>query len=468
MVASNVSTSPQIPGPKGIPLLGNIHQMLSNPLKTLENAFNNYGDLIRLRLGPQDLYVIANPEYMRDILYDNPDSYSKGGLNAVLTLLAGNGLVMLEGDAWRRQRRLLQPTMHRQRLTVMTKVMTDLIGEMCDRWEAAALADKPLNMIDEMNRVARVVIIDTVLGGALSKDDDRVDQLVGTLIKTLGMRFWTYSLPKWLPLPGKKEFDEALVTLNTTIYEIIAQARQKGQYDGNDLLSMLLGMRDEDGQALSDKQIRDEMVSIFIAGYETTAIAMAWTWYFLARHPHYYQRLMDEVDTVLEGRVPVMADMGRLNFPRMVFQESLRLHPSAWFIPRETINETKFGDYVIPPKSPLLICSYLLHHHPEYWEDPMVFNPDRFDPEKNLEATKIAFMPFGAGPRQCMGINFAMLEAQLVISMVAQRFTMELVDNREIKPTIQTTLHPERDILIRVKLRDKKKPAERLSEQAVS
>ncbi len=167
MVASNVSTSPQIPGPKGIPLLGNIHQMLSNPLKTLENAFNNYGDLIRLRLGPQDLYVIANPEYMRDILYDNPDSYSKGGLNAVLTLLAGNGLVMLEGDAWRRQRRLLQPTMHRQRLTVMTKVMTDLIGEMCDRWEAAALADKPLNMIDEMNRVARVVIIDTVLGGAL-------------------------------------------------------------------------------------------------------------------------------------------------------------------------------------------------------------------------------------------------------------------------------------------------------------
>lgn len=468
MVASNQSTSAQVPGPKGIPLLGNIHQMLSNPLKTLENAFNNHGDLIRLQLGPQNLYVIANPKHMRDILYDNPDSYSKGGLNAVLTMLAGNGLVMLEGDAWRRQRRLLQPTMHRQRLAEMTKVMTDLISDMCDRWEQAALAGKPLNMVEEMTRVARVVIIDTVLGGALSKDDDRVDKTVGTLIKSLGMRFWTYSLPSWLPLPGKKEFDDALVTLNTTIFEIIALAREKGNHDGSDLLSMLLAMRDEDGQPLSDKQIRDEMVSIFIAGYETTAIAMAWTWYFLARHPHYYQRLMDEVDTVLEGRVPVMADMGRLNFPRMVFQESLRLHPSAWFIPRETINETKFGDYVIPPKSPLLICSYLLHHHPEYWEDPMVFNPDRFDPEKNLEATKIAFMPFGAGPRQCMGINFAMLEAQLVISMVAQRFTMELVEDREIKPVIQTTLHPERDILIRLKLRDKKKPQEQLTEQAVS
>lgn len=468
MLGSKESASSQVPAPKGIPFFGNVHQMLRNPLATLENAFKSQGDLIRIRLGPQDLYVIANPEHMREILYDNPDAYSKGGLNAVLTTLAGNGLVMMEGEPWRRQRRLLQPTMHRQRLTEMTKVMTDLIGVMCDEWEQKARSNTPLNMVEEMTRVARIVIIDTVLGGVLSKEDDRVDKTVGTLIKSLGTRLWTYKLPNWLPLPGKKEFDDALVTLNETIYEIIALARKENRENGNDLLSMLLAMRDEDGQPLPDKQIRDEMVSIFIAGYETTAMAMSWTWYFMGRNPHLYDRLVKEVDSVLGERTPVMADMGQLNYSRMVFQEALRIHPSAWMVPRETVNDSKFGDYVIPAKSPLIVCSYLLHHHPDYWENPSVYDPDRFDPEKNLEATKTAFMPFGAGPRQCMGINFAMLEAQLVISMVAQRFTMELVDDREIKPAIQTTLHPERDIMVRLKVREKKQEPETLNERAVS
>lgn len=454
MVSGTRVNNKPVPGPKGLPLVGVIPQLMRNPLELLEQATAEYGDIIRLSVGPKSIYVLRHPSFFRDVLFDREDSFSKGSINKILASVGGNSLISAEGEFWKRQRRLVQPAFHRKRLAILSSYMTDAISKMCDRWEEKAERGEPIDMIPEMSSITRDIIIATILGGDLGKRGDEVEKAVDILMEVLGKRIWTFALPSWIPLPGKKEFEESLKLLDDTIYGLIAKQKEIGPDKGaENLLNMLLNMRDEDGNGMDDKQMRDEIVTFFIAGYETSTLALAWTWYFLSQNPQYFNTLFNEVDSVLADRTPTMEDLNTLVYSRMVFQEALRARSPSWMIPRETVEDIQLGEYLIPAKSVVILSQYLMHRHPEFWEDPDTYNPERFRPEANNPSIKTAYMPFGGGPRQCIGINFATMEAQFIIAMVAQRFQLDLVDDAPIQPVMKATIHPSRPIEMRLKRR---------------
>lgn len=454
MVSSTRLTSTTVPGPKGYPVIGVIPQLMRNPLQLLEQATKEYGDIIRLTVGPQSIYVVRHPALIREVLYEKEASFSKGSISKVLASVGGNSLITSEGEFWKRQRRLVQPAFHRKRLAILSTYMTDAIHKMCDRWEEKVDKGEKIDMIREMSSITRDIIIATILGGDLGERGDEVEKAVDILMDVLGKRIWTFALPSWVPLPGKKEFEESLQLLDETIYRLIAKQKEIGPDEGADnLLNMLLNMRDEDGNGMDDKHMRDEIVTFFIAGYETSSLALAWTWYYLCQNPQYFNDLFSEVDSVLGDRTPGMEDLNSLIYSRMVFQEAMRARSPSWMIPRETIEDIQMGDYLIPAKSVVILSQYLMHRHPDFWEDPDTYNPERFRPEANNPSVKTAYMPFGGGPRQCIGINFATMEAQFIISMVAQRFQMEMINNEPIAPVMKATIHPSRPIEMRLKRR---------------
>jgi cytochrome P450 len=414
------------------------------------NAARDFGDAVRFPGGSWAPYFFHHPDAIKHVLQDNNHNYSKQHrVTDLLKPFVGEGLLTSDGEPWRRRRRLAQPAFHRQRLALLATLMTEAIQEMLQRWEPTAQSGRPIDILVEMQRVAV-----TIVGRALFHTDvgDQIDD-IGRRGQVV-MEYFNYrsrhllSLPVAVPTRRNRRVLQAVRESDEVVYQIIHDRRQSDT-DRGDLLSMLLAARDEEtGEGLSDKELRDEVQTFLGAGNETTAVTLAWAWYLLSRHPEVDRQLRAELSTVLGDRVPTFADLPQLQYTRMIIDETLRLYPPAWAMLRSTIGEDEIGGYHIPAKALVILSPYVTQRRTDFWQNPEGFDPERFTPECSASRPRYAYFPFGGGPRQCIGNEFALMEATLVLATVAQRYRLHLVPGHPVEPYPIFTLRPRQGVLM--------------------
>ena len=428
-----------------IPLpYGAFRTFLRDPLAFQLDARERFGDVFRFRVGPLLVHFLYHPDYVRHVLHDQQKNYLRGWHYRLLQRLLGDNLVVSEGDYWMRQRRLAQPAFLRARLTGYAEVMVDATSQMLARWRGIAAAGEPIDIGAEMSRVALAIAGRTLFSRDVSNEADAVGQtfslIGGYLVQRIHHPFT--SLPGWVPTPTNLRFQRAVRTLNEIVLGLIRDRRREGR-DHGDLLSMLLQARDEEtSAAMSDEQLRSEVLTFLLAGHETTATALTWTWYFLASHAPVQEWVREEVVAVLGGRLPTLADVLHLNRARMVIEEAMRLCPPVWAVTRQVVRDDEIGGYHIPARSTVILCPFVTHRHPEFWEHPDDFDPERFTPERVAQRARGAYFPFLSGPHQCIGNEFAMLEMRLIVAMVLREFDVALLPGQSIQPRGSLTLRP--------------------------
>ncbi len=429
------------PGPPGVPILGNLLQGWRDPLGLFVRTQRDCGDFARLRFGPYDYYLLHDPVDVHHVLVDNHRAYTKSRNYAGLKLVLGQGLLTSEGDFWRSQRKLAQPAFHRQRMSGFVDTMAKDTASMLERW--ADLSEPAVDAHAEMMRLTLRIVGRTLF----STDVDGEAPAVGAAL-THALA-WTNNyvesivkVPPWLPTPENLRFKRSKKTLDDLVFRILETRRASGE-DPGDLLGMLMAVRDEDTrEGMSDKQLRDEVMTLVVAGHETTTNLLAWAFYLLSEHPDVARRLKTEVDQVLCGRVPTLADLPRLAYTKQVIEESLRLYPPAWVFERQAVVDDEIKGYRLPKGSIIGISPWSIHRSPSLWNDPERFDPDRFLPAPVAARPKFAYLPFGGGPRFCIGNGFAMMEAQVIVAMIAQKYSLDLVPGHPVVPDPLVTLRP--------------------------
>lgn len=428
---------------KGLPIIGVLPQFRRNPPEFLQSLARDHGDLVHFRLGPQDIYLVSNPEWIKDILVTNQTNFTKSRFLERAKVLLGEGLLTSEGEFHRRQRRLVQPAFHRDRLIGYASAMVECTARTRDRWSDGV----QLDMSREMMRLTLAVVAKTLFSADVTAEADNIGAALTQVMVLFDMVLMPFS--EWiekLPLPSVRRFEKARDFLDQTIYGIIAERRATKE-DKGDLLSMLLLAQDEDGGAgmragngagMNDKQIRDEALTLFLAGHETTANALMWSWYLLSQNPASAAKFYDEVDRVLAGRLPTFDDLPRLKYTEGVFAEAMRLYPPAWVIGRRAKTEFTMGDFSVPARSILMISPYVVHRDPRWFPDPTQFNPERWSlPD---DRPKFSYVPFGGGTRICIGERFAWMEGVLLLATVAQKWRFKLVPGHPVQTAALITL----------------------------
>jgi cytochrome P450 len=430
------------PGPRGFPVLGMLPAVRRNPLRVFTDAARRFGDVVYLQIGPRHGYLITNPSDVRHVLQDNARNYHKSPLYEKLRMSLGNGLLTSEDEFWLRQRRIAQPAFHRQRIAALAGVMVDAARDVASRWDAIASSARLVDIDDEMMRLTRTVVLRALLGGDLGPAADKVDEAWTIINQYVGESFWSLGIADRFPTPKQRRFQAARAVLKGAVEHVIAHRRHVPS-ETVDLLSLLLSARDEEtGEAMTDEQLRVEVTTFLLAGQETTSLALAWTWYLLSQHADVRQRLEQELDSVLGGRLPEFADLDHLRYTRMVIEESMRLYPPAWGFSRQALGDDRLGGFLLPRGWLAFVIPYVLHRLPAFWPEPDRFDPDRFSPERSAPPPKFAYLPFGAGPRQCIGNHFAMVEAQLIVATLAQLYRPHLAPGHRIEPWPLITLRP--------------------------
>jgi cytochrome P450 len=440
----------------GMPLIGALPRLIQGKLNFLEAARQEQGDIYRLDLGFTDAVVLSHPRHIEHVLLDNAKNYSKGGpmWDAVRTLL-GNGLPVSEGDFWRRQRRMIQPAFHHKRLMAIADQMVAAIDESLDRWEPYARSGEPLDVAQAFAHTTMNVLVRTLFGSDLKPGEaETVGKEVAYAIDFMLQAMVTNALPAWVPVPGRKRYQQAIRAIDEIVFRVIERGRkEKGA--GDNMLSMLLEAVDEEsGEHMTNVELRDEAVSLFLAGYETTSVAMSWALHYLTQQPEVSARLQDEVDSVLGKRTPTLMDLRQLTYARNVMQESLRLYPPAYWISRSAIEDDVIDGYHIPAGKTVALMFQMVHRHPEQWENPHAFDPDRFLPERAEGRHKLAWVPFGAGQRLCVGREFAMMEGPLILARLMQRFQPVAVPDKVAQMHIGITLRTKDGVWVALEKRD--------------
>ena len=427
------------PGPGGYRLIADAHRILRAPLQFLTELTRTYGDIAFVRFLVWPVYMVNHPDFIKQVLQEHHRIYNKDNFDyRLLRPLLGNGLLTNAGASWLHQRRLIQPTFHRQRLAAFGSLMTGATEAMLVRWERYAERGGVLDVADEMMRLTLRIIGQALFSLDLSAQATTVRQALRSANDYLSAPF----PPLFVPTPRNRRLQATLRRLDALVYDLIT-ARRQSQQDLPDLLSVLLEVRDEEtGEGMSDRQVRDEVITLLLAGHETTAVALSWTWYLLAQNRECEQRLHAEVDAVLGGRLPTVEDLPALPYCRMVIEEAMRLYPPAWSFSRNAVVQDELGGYPISPGSMILLCPYTTHRHPAFWEQPEVFDPLRFTPERVAARPYYAYFPFGGGPRLCIGSAFAMMEAHLILATVAQRYRLCLETDVRVEPEPLITLRP--------------------------
>jgi cytochrome P450 len=425
------------PGPKGQLLLGSLPAARRDPLRLFLGGFNEFGDVVRFRFGPMTAHLVSGPAGVNHVLAENNKNYGKqtrGFKN--LRRVLGNGLLTAEGDFWKRQRRIAQPAFHRERISSFGATMVRAAERSAGRLEQTRA---PVDVAEEMMRLTLQIVGETLLGADISSEADRVGGVMGEMLRSTNERMTRMvDLPPPLPTRSNLRLRRWLSVLDAVVLRIIEERRKK---PGPDLVSMLIAARDADtGEAMTDAQLRDEAMTIFLAGHETTANALTWTWMLLSRHPAAARELRAELSAELQGQSPTVEDLPRLRYTRRLLEESLRLYPPAWMIARSATGADEIGGYEIPAGSIVFVSPFIVHRNPRVWENPEGFDPARFSSETAL--AKGAYFPFGGGPRQCIGNGFAMMEAQLVLATIAQRVQLELVPGHPVELEPSVTLRP--------------------------
>jgi cytochrome P450 len=404
----------------------------------------SFGDVSHVAVRDRHFYLLNHPELIQDVLVTHDQAFVKSRALQVARRLLGNGLLTSEGDFHLRQRRLVQPAFHRQRVAAYGEAMATYAAQASDRWAARGIGFS-VDMSQEMMRLTLAIVGKTLFDADVEGEAREIGQALTEALHALSRTL----LPggevlEKLPLPANQRAEEASDRLDATIYRIIRQRRASGE-DRGDLLSTLLAARDEDGSdtgGMTDLQVRDEAMTLFLAGHETTANALAWTWTLLAQNPVEERLLHAELDSVLAGRPPTVDDLPNLPYTRMILSESMRLYPPAYVIGRQTLEDYPVRGYVVPAGATVFVSQYVMHRDPRYWFDAGRFDPKRWTADAQARRAKFTYFPFGAGPRVCIGESFAWTEGLLVLATLAQRWQARLVLGHPITPEPLITLRP--------------------------
>ncbi len=439
-----VRTSRQsIPGPRGSLIMGSLPDIQHDRLNFMVDLVK-YGPVAKFRAGPASFIQISSPEGIQHVLVSNNANYDKqASAFAPLRDLIGSGLLLSDGDFWRNQRRLMQPVFHTKKIQAFVDMMVEEIATLLDHWEQVAASGQIINIQQEMMRLTLSIITHALFSQRIGDENGTIGTDLTILLEDNIYRFdHPFYPPRNFPTPRNRRYQQAKTRVYAVIDSLI-ESRRSTIGEHNDLLDLLMVAQDEEtGQGMSTKQLRYELVTLFIAGHETTALLLSWAFYLLAQHPEARARLHDEAMQVLNGRIPGLADLPDLKYTRMVMDETLRQYPPAWLTNRRAINTDEIEGYPIPAGAELTISPYATHHDPALWPDPFRFDPERFTPEQSAGRHRYAYFPFGAGPRVCIGNNFAVLEAQLILAAAAQRFCLDLVPGRPVEMEALITLRP--------------------------
>jgi cytochrome P450 len=437
------------PGPRGSLMLGSLPEIRRDNVHAFLGAWGRYGDTVRFR-GPMTLYLLAHPDAVKQVLQDNAANYPRPPfVRDRLQAIVGGGLVGAEGAGWVRSRRMSQPAFRRHSLAGYGTLFAEATGKVLDSWAGMAESGRALEVESEMVRVSLANLAASLFRTDWRRDIDRVGPAVAGILADANSRLTSVVDTHRLPLPSTRRFDRRLELLDSILYPLIAERRRSP--GGEDLVSMLVEAHDQEtGARLTDKQVRDETISFFIAGHATIASALTWTWYLLSTHPECWRRLRAEVDEVLGGRPPGVADLPRLRYTTMVVQETMRLYPPVYLVLRRALADDQVGRYRIPAGTNIALCPYVTHRHPEFWDNPEGFEPERFTPEPSGRRHRMAFFPFSGGPRRCIGEGFALLQVPMVVAMVAQRYRLTLLPGRPAEVEAAVTLRPRAPMLMRV------------------
>lgn len=442
----------EIPTPKEKHwLFGNAILMKNEPVKVLRKFIAENGGMLRLTLPFRRVVVITKPDSLRSILLENNKLYRKSMAYDMLKLLLGNGLLTSEGDFWKKQRRLIQPAFGKKKLEELTLVMVAETEKSVARLQNAAEKNDIVDILAEMNALTLDIISKSMFSSGV---EDKA-QIVGEEITRLNNYAVDkinspFPIPHWIPTPLNRKERKSLDTLDKVIFEII-NTRRKSKEQKDDLLSMLLDVQDEDtGERMSDQQLRDEVMTIFIAGNETSSNALTWTLYLLSQNPDIEKRFVQEIKERFTDKPITTQNIMEFHYSRMILEESMRLYPPAWIVGRRPLEDVEIEGYQIPKDTNILMPVFYLHKSPLYWQEPDKFDPERFAPETRNNIDRFVYLPFGGGPRMCIGNHFAMLEMQIVITMLYSRFTFEMQKDFAVELDPLITLRPKNGLMMKV------------------
>ena len=437
------ATPPRIPGH---PILGNLRAYRKDPL-AFGREMTTRGDVIDLRMFRRSIFFLAHPEHVHQVLVKDASKFHKSPVYRIfLGRALGDGLLTSDGDFWRRQRKLAQPAFHHGRIQSYAETMVDYADATAERWEGL----ETLVVNKEMAQLTLEIVCRTLFSTDIRAQADRIGHALTELLEAIADATGAaVFLPEWLPTRNNRRIRRAVAELDSVIMPLI-EARRRSSEDTGDLLSMLMLARDEDGNGMSDQQLRDEAVTIVLAGHETTANALTWAWVLLAQHPEVEAKLHAELDAVLGGELPTLAHVRDLTYTDQIIEETMRLYPPIPEFARQALEDVQLGEYVMPKDTIVMISVFALHHDPRWFSEPDVFRPERFAKDAAQTPPKFAYLPFGGGPRVCIGNSFAQMEAVLLLATLAQRYRLSLAPGQTVTPEATLTLRPKDDLVMRV------------------
>jgi cytochrome P450 len=435
------------PGPRQHWLFGNLKEFARDRLGALSRWHREYGDVVRVRFGPRRILFLNHPDLVEDVLVDQNRKFIKHYRLRSANRTLGNGLLTSEGDFWRAQRRLAQPAFHRDRIAAYAGVMVDFTERMLASWRDGQVRDAQADMMSLTLEIVAKTLFDAEIGSDSVEAGAAMEVLMNGFISRTAQ---LVSMPHWVPTPVNLRVERAARRLDRIILAIIAKRRASGE-DRGDLLSMLLHAQDEDsGRRMTDRQLRDEAMTLFMAGHETTANTLAWVWYLLATHPQSEAKLHAELDSVLGERPPTFADLPRLKYTGLVVTEALRLYPTVWMLGRENLEPVEIAGYRIPTGTTVFMPQWTIHRDARWFDDPESFLPGRWEHGLQDRIPRYAYFPFGGGPRICIGNNFALMEASLLLATIARKYRLSLTPDAVVTPLPTMTLRPAQGVKVRV------------------
>jgi cytochrome P450 len=439
------------PGPKGVPLFGSVFEPRGDSIGYLTRCAREFGDIVFFRFLGVPACFVNRPDYIESVLVTQNSNFVKSKDYRAMRRVLGNGLLLSEGEFWRRQRKLIQPAFHQERIAAYADIMTGYTQRMLSSWSDG----QTLDIHEAMMRLTLGIVAKTLFDAEVSHEAEDVDAaltvLMGKFLRQAGLALL---LPAWVPLPTSQLLKRAVSRLDHVIYGIIEKRRASGQMSG-DLLSVFLQVQDDQGVGMTDRQLHDEIMTLFLAGHETTANVLSWTWFLLGQNPEAEEKLVEELGRVLGGRVPSPADLPQLVYADRVLRESMRLYPPVWVIGRRALAPFHLGEYELPADTNVLISQLIIHKDARYFPEPERFDPDRWSANDPRAASlpRFAYFPFGGGPRVCIGAGFAMMEAVLLLATIAQQFRIQIASGQKVKRQPTVTLRPRNGIPVTLKRR---------------
>jgi cytochrome P450 len=444
-----VTRAAALAGPRGRLLTGNLHEFAESPLDFLARTAREYGPMVRLRFGRRRALLLNDPALIEEVMITRRTSFVKSAPLQAQHRLFGNGLLTSEGDSWLRQRRLAQPAFHREKIAIYANVIVEQASAFVDSLPVGGVEE----IHDRLRNFTISVASNSLFGGDVAH---RARALGGALEDTMNRyasrRGVARFTPDWFPIPVNSAYRRGVSAIEQTALEIIA-ARRKETTTRDDLLSILMEARYENGEAMTDRQLRDEAVTLFLGAIDTPALALTWCWYLLSQNPDVEQKMFEEIDSVMGGRPANFSDIPRLCYTEMIVKEAMRLFPPAWLLSRDAVEPVTVGDVEIASGTSVLISQWVMHRDPAFFADPLRFDPNRWRNGATDLLPKFAYFPFGGGPRGCIGSSFAMTEMILALATIGQRLKFRVADGARVVPHASMTLRPKDGMKVRIEPR---------------